>query len=391
MLTESVKNLYLIKEDSFGVTPTSTPSFTAVRKTTESLDYKRDEIESAEKSADRRAPYTYPGSASVAGDIVTELVYGTGLDDLFAAALCGSWTAKAAQTAITISSEAADNSLNDSDSGFVTAGFEVGDKISVSGAITVESATITSIVAGKIIVSGATLTDIAAGTSVTITDLTQRLKAGVTRSSYSFLRDITTLTTGRYHLFSGCQVNTLKMSYAPKSFSTATFSMVGLDMADPSDSAPSGATLGALTTTTPQNTILAEILEDGDVVGNCTALDLTLENGIETTAVIGSEVPYHTTDPASTKIGDRKPSGTVTLIFDDDQAARIIGFKAGTTYAISIKTANAEGYAYKFVLPKIKYTAVPTAVGDDGTSAMTYKGLYDATALTELYIDKIPA
>lgn len=390
MLTESVKNLYLIKETSFGVTPTS-PSFTAVRKTTESIDYKRDEIESAEKSADRRAPYTYPGSASVDGDITTELVYGSGLDDLFAAGLCGTWAAKATKTAITISSAASDNSLNDSGSGFVTAGFESGDKISVSGAITVASATITSVAAGKIIVSGVTLTDISDGTSVTITDLTQRLKAGVTRSSYSMLRDITTLTTGRYHLFTGLQVNTTKLSYAPKAHATATFSMVGLNMADPADAVPSGATLGALTTTNPQNTILAEILVDGVVVGNATAFDISLENGIETTPVIGSEIPYHTTDASSTKIGDRKPSGTITMIFDDDQAARITGFKAGTTYAVSIKTANAEGYAYKFYMPKIKYTAVPTAVGDDGTSAMTYKAMYDATAATELYIDKIPA
>lgn len=317
MLTEAIKNLYLVAETSFGTTPTS-PTFKAVRKTAETLDYKRDTITSAEKNADRRAPYTYPGAASVTGDITSELVYGSGLDDLLASALCGTWT-------------------------------QVGETT------------------------------------------TYRLKAGTTRSSMTLLRDITALTTGRYHVFSGCQANTVKFSYAPNAMPTVVFTMTGLDMADPADSAPSGATFGALTTTNPQNTILAIMTEDGDTIGNATAFDLTLENGIETKPVLGSAVPYHTTSASSTKIGDRKPTGTITMIFDDDQAARIAAFKAGTTYAITFKTSDAAGNAYLITLPKIKYTAVPTAVGDDGTSAMTFSAEYDATSETEFYIDRIPA
>ena len=390
MITESVKDIYYIDETTFNTLPTS-PAFTKLRKVSESIDYTREEMESAEKNSDRRAPYTYPGAATVSGDIVCELVYSEALDGLLAKGFCGTWEAKSTQTAITISSAALDNSLNDSDEAFITSGHEVGDKIAVSGAITVASATIDSITAGKIVLSGVTLTDISAGTSVTITNLTQRLKAGVTRGSFDILRDITTLTTGRYHTFTGCQVNTVGISYAPNSFPTITFGIVGLDMASPSDSAPSGATFGTAAVTNPQNTILGEIIEGGDTIGNATACDFTLENGIESTAVLMSAVPYHTTSASSMKIGDRMPSLNFTVIYDDDQSARITAFKNGTTQAFSIKTEDADGYAYKIYAPRLKYTAVPTAVGDDGTSAMTAKAMYDATLGTEVVIDKIPA
>lgn len=80
-------------------------------------------------------------------------------------------------TATTISAAASDNSFNDSGSGFITAGFAVGDQVRVQGftgnaANNIFSATVTARTAGKLTIGGAdgdVIVDDAAGESVTIT------------------------------------------------------------------------------------------------------------------------------------------------------------------------------------------------------------------------------
>lgn len=75
------------------------------------------------------------------------------------------------KTGATISFAAGDNSINDSASGFVVAGFVVGDQIRVTGAATADnnvvSASVVSVTAGKIVVNTALATE-AAGASVTV-------------------------------------------------------------------------------------------------------------------------------------------------------------------------------------------------------------------------------
>lgn len=83
-------------------------------------------------------------------------------------------------TATTLSALASDNSYNDSGSGFLTAGFAVGDQINVVGftgstANNIYSAKITALTAGKMTIGGTdgdAIVDDAAGESVTITKWT---------------------------------------------------------------------------------------------------------------------------------------------------------------------------------------------------------------------------
>jgi hypothetical protein len=80
-------------------------------------------------------------------------------------------------TATTLSAQASDNSYNDSGSGFVAAGFAVGDQIKVTGftgnaANNIFSATITALTTAKMTIGGTdgdVIVDDAAGESVTIT------------------------------------------------------------------------------------------------------------------------------------------------------------------------------------------------------------------------------
>ena len=85
-------------------------------------------------------------------------------------------------TATTISAAATDNSFNDSANGFVTAGFQIGDRVNVVGftgnvANNLFVGILTTVAAGKIELAGTdgdVIVDDAAGESVTITKWTSR-------------------------------------------------------------------------------------------------------------------------------------------------------------------------------------------------------------------------
>lgn len=85
-------------------------------------------------------------------------------------------------TAATISAAATDNSYNDSGSGFVAAGFAIGDRVKVSGftgntANNIFAATITDLTTAKMTIGGTdgdVIVDDAAGESVTITKWVSR-------------------------------------------------------------------------------------------------------------------------------------------------------------------------------------------------------------------------
>jgi hypothetical protein len=85
-------------------------------------------------------------------------------------------SATVVRTATTISAQASDNSFNDSGTGFITAGFAVGDAVNVIGftgnaANNILSGIITALTAGKMTIGGTdgdVIVDDAAGESVTI-------------------------------------------------------------------------------------------------------------------------------------------------------------------------------------------------------------------------------
>ncbi|HEY7822453.1 MAG TPA: phage tail tube protein, partial [Acidimicrobiia bacterium] len=79
-----------VAESTWGTTP-ATPTFDAVRFTSESLNYNADFITSEEIRADRMTPDTIQVSSQAGGDINGEWSYAT-YDDFIEAALYGTWT-----------------------------------------------------------------------------------------------------------------------------------------------------------------------------------------------------------------------------------------------------------------------------------------------------------
>jgi len=151
--------LSYVEETTFGSTPAS--ALTDLRITGETLSLDITSIQSNEIRNDRMIDDLIQQSAEPGGGFDFEFSYESPPDTFFEAALCTTWGQSAAGTAVDYSSglndisfAAADNSINDANSGFVTAGIRAGQWLRVSGNATAANNTlhkVLSVVAAKIV------------------------------------------------------------------------------------------------------------------------------------------------------------------------------------------------------------------------------------------------
>lgn len=383
---------FFIAESVYGVTP-ATPVFKPIRHTGMTLGVQRGSLQSEELRPDRQISDFRLGAVSVAGDITTELSF-TSFDDFLQAVLMGTWAPKATKTGITLSAAAADDSFNDSASGFVTAGFAVGDLITVAGFTGDVSNNgtfrIASVAAGKITVTAPNgdavlLVDDAAGETVTIQTTETVLKAGTTRRSFSVLRQFTDQTVEPFHLFTGVEFNTLALAVNPTAIVSATFGTLGREGEAPSATAPTGSTYAAATETAPLDAFTGELKSGVTVVGEVTEFSINLENGLEVRNVVGSKL---TIRPS---VGRSNLTGSATVYFED--ASFLKKFINEEDTSLSIELPDGEGNSYIFTIPRFKFTGGQPDVSGQGsiTLAMPFQGILDPTTGSNIVIRRIPA
>lgn len=187
-----------IEEAAYGTTPAS-PSMKSLWHNTISLEPKRDTLRSERRLGDRTRALSRLGFKRCEGNVECELTAGNH-DDFLEALFFGRFvTTIFTQIAgITYSCVAAGQTIDDSGSGFVTDGVEVGDWITVAGFTSSENNGVfhvSAVTAASITVEyGTTLTDEAAGDSVTI-DQQNRLEANNQWPTEGPFTDITAQTT----------------------------------------------------------------------------------------------------------------------------------------------------------------------------------------------------
>lgn len=393
-MTDSLNHkLYYKIEGTYGTTPTSpdwTPfKHTAINIALTKATFASEIIESHHQVADFRH-----GNKSTAGDVNTELSFAD-FDDLLEAGFCSTFAAKATKTGITISAAAADNSYNDSGNGFVTAGFEVGDIVAVTGftgnvANNITRGVITSVAAGKIIIGGTdgdVIVDDAAGESVTISTVTQRLKLGTTRRSFSLLRHFSDLSSGDkpFHVLAGQEVAKIALSAKAGEKITATFSFIGRDLSLPAETAPSGSTYLSQTDNRIFDAFTGLIKEGGSEVSIVTEFSVTIETGIAADRfVVGTDLMNRP------NLGKFKVSGTLTMYFEDD--VHYLKFINGSDSSAELSMDDLAGNNISITLPKFKYTGSAPDVSATGdiTLSMPFEAYYDTTTSTSVMIDYTP-
>ena len=205
-----------------------------------------------------------------------------------------------------------------------------------------------------------------------------------TRRSFTLERKFGDLATPEYHRYTGCEFNTLGLSIAPNAMVTATFGVVGKDLALATSEIAS-STYSADIGNTPFDSFTGAITEGGSSIATVTSLEVTIENGLEPLFSVGSA----TTNRPS--IGKSRVTGSLTTYFDSK--ALYEKFINETESAIVCTLTDVDGNDYIITLPRVKYNSGQPDVSGEGavTVSMDFVALYDSSSSTQMKIERTPA
>jgi hypothetical protein len=282
------------------------------------------------------------------GSIGIEFNYGE-YDTFIEAALRGTFATAINITGTTISAAAADNSFNDSGSGFGS--IAVGQWLRVTGFATAANNGWFKVVTrttSKITVQGSTLVNESAGPSV---NLRGAICANATTSkSFAFERHHTDLTNN-FENFTGGKLNEFSLSFPTGDIVTGSMSFICRGGTPATTTAFTGTT--AADATDSFNTVgnLRRIFINGvPTTNDLTGLELNISTNSERLAKIGSAFA------AGVNQGSISVSGNLTEYFEDNTLKDLA--KANTPFDLAFVLEDGDGVTrgngYVFHLPRVR-------------------------------------
>jgi len=213
---------------------------------------------------------------------------------------------------------------------------------------------------------------------------TDVLKTGTTRRSFTFERKFADLATPEFHRYTGCEINTLAMSVAPNQMVTMTFGVVGKDLSLATSEVAS-STYSADIGNSPFDSFTGSITEGGASIATVTALELSLENGLEPLFAVGSQTT------AQPSIGRSRASGTLTTYFESKELYE--KFLNETASSLQLTLTDVDGNDYVIDIGNVKYNSGQPDVAGEGpvTIAMEFIALYDSTDASNIVITRSAA
>lgn len=214
---------------------------------------------------------------------------------------------------------------------------------------------------------------------------TDQAKAGVTRSSFTFVRQFTDLGTKGFYTYRGCEINQVQFTIAANSIITGSFSVVGQSQEITDDLTGMGTpTFNPATTTKVLDSFTGTINEGGASIAVVTEITLNLQNGIEPRFVVGSK------DSLQGSIARSNLTGQVTAYFEN--STLVEKFINETESSIDFEMTDADGNALKIIIPRVVYTGGQPDVTDEGPVLLTlpFQALLDDTEQTNILIERNP-
>lgn len=207
---------------------------------------------------------------------------------------------------------------------------------------------------------------------------TNVLKVGTTAKYMTVEREFADIT--QYGVFTGCMVNTFSLSVQPNAIVTGTFGLIGKGAsysATPLDADPT-----ASQTTSPFDSFTGEITEGGATIAVVTGLEITLENGLEPTFVVGSD------ETPRIIAGRSSLTGTVSAYFEN--LTLLNKFINETESEIEFTLGDGVSNSYTFTIPRIKYSGADNPANNEQGIIlnMPFQALYDAVEDTNLKITR---
>ena len=198
---------------------------------------------------------------------------------------------------------------------------------------------------------------------------------GITKKSFTFEATYKTGGTDLYKRISGCQINTMSLSFTPGEAVTGSLDILG--RTGISDNAiVTGATYEA-----PNSEPIMTAADDfaGLSIGGLTnprvtAVTLNVTNNLRAQRVVGS------IDPAGIGSGRFEVTGEISLFLDVNQKAAIDAFLANTASSLSFTVGRTTLKKTRFNMPNIKFGGgIPTspALDQDVVVAIPFTALKD--------------
>lgn len=194
------------------------------------------------------------------------------------------------------------------------------------------------------------------------------------------------LDIGKFRVFTGMEVNRMALAIRPNAISTLTFDLSGRDMT--TANASIAGTVQAAATTPPMDSfsggVYDQIPMSGQELAIITSLDITVENGLNLTSVVGDQAsPFQ-------EFGKGRVTGSAGMYYADNTF--IDRFINETESPLLTQVADNLGNDYVFYLPRIKYSGADAPQQNDQSRMVTlpFRALRPSTGsiLSALRIQK---
>lgn len=371
-----------IPEVNFGVTPTS-PVFTPIRFTGESLNYNLSNIVSEEIRDDRQVTDLIQVQSDASGDINIEFS-GGGFDESIAGVMASAWSIGLNFTATDVSAVAATKTYQSVTGAF--AGLAIGQVVRITGFTNpinngfkrVTGRTATSITVAENVI------DASAGPSVTISG--SMIRNGTQLKSYTIQKVFSDLTTPLYHNYVGARYNTMSMNVQTGQIVTGAFGIMALGSNQLTNQI-AGATVAAAPTGDVLNAVgnVVGITLDGvPSTAYFNTLSLQLNNNLRAQDAVGS-LPH-----IGIALGRLDVTGTLNLYLED--ASMYDKYLNAQAFSLSFNLLDSAGnHPMTVTLPRIKFETGQTNAGGRDQDVMlnaNFRAIFDPVTSCTIQIDK---
>lgn len=379
LATGVAKQVRYKKEVTWGTAPTASGA-QQLRRVTSDLSLTKEAYQSSEIRTDYQVADYRHGVRSVAGSINGELSPKT-YADFFAASMRKDFAAGATTGSVaTLAVGVGGLTFTDSGSGFVTAGFVVGNVVSATGFSTANNNShyclVTAVTAGTLTfvpLDGVVLTAEVAGGTRTIAvvgKISYTPETAQTDDSFSiehFHSDVT-----QSELFTGCKVNSLNVALPPTGMATIGIDFMGKDLTT--------ATSAYFTTpTATTNTgILASVNGLAYALGSrqtlLTGLTINVAGNMSAEPVVGSN-----TYPDIFE-GRVVVTGELTAFFETGALRDAFLNETEIALMFVFTTSNAKNPDFiSFTMPRVKLGSATKDDGEKGlVQTLSYQALFNS-------------
>lgn len=388
-LAENVScEIRFVDEVTWGTAPAAATTVQSLRRVSTTLSLTKDSYQSAEVLKSRQIVDMRHGTRRAAGDISGELSPLT-YSSFMQAATRGTWAAVSditqatgAMSSATVS--IASNVITASGGSFITAGLRVGMVIRLTAGFVAgnmnKNLTITALTATAITVVGHTLTDEAGPISTWTIDIPGKSvyipETGHVNRSFTFELNYADIDASE--LYTGCRIGRMQIGLPATGMSTMTLGVMGKDgtFLSGANAPYFTGTVTAPTSTGILAAVNGSLLVAGAPVAVVTGMELTLDLGPSSDAVVGSNtVP-------EVFLGVANLSGNMTVLFTDATFLNYFDDETEVSLMVRMDVDSSNNSDFiQIVLPRIKFgTANISRQGNGGVPiTMSFQALKKAT------------